>query len=173
MQRTIVRCSSKFGPTCLLVTDREISSFAGARLKSRALVHKCSIAPEARPSLLSIMSPTCTIPYEVLFEFVNDTMHPATMQVLRREDGSRTGATILMHRGENISLVLTAGAPYKYAVKMFGREFNLSVKVWQDTRCQLSGVYAASRPTALHGESASKVVADGVAIVEQTRTWTD
>lgn len=72
------------------------------------------------------MSPTCTIPYEVLFEIANNTSHPATMQVLRRTDGATTGATIYMHRGENVSLVLTAGLPYKYAVKQHGREVNIS-----------------------------------------------
>lgn len=72
------------------------------------------------------MSPTCTIPYEVLFELSNNSEHPATMQVLRGSDGSRTGATILMHRGENVSLVLTAGTSYKYGVKQHGREVNIS-----------------------------------------------
>ncbi|OCH95827.1 hypothetical protein OBBRIDRAFT_504820 [Obba rivulosa] len=117
------------------------------------------------------MSPTCTIPYEVLFEFVNDTLHAATMQVLRREDASRTGATILIHRGENISLVLTAGAPYKYAVKLLGRELNVSVKVWQDTRCQLSGVYAMAGSTALNSDT--KTVADGITVAERTRAWSN
>ena len=71
------------------------------------------------------MSPTCTLPYEVLFEFVNDTKHSATMQVLRYEDGMRSGATILIHSGESISLVLTAGLPYKYALRQHGKEANL------------------------------------------------
>lgn len=72
------------------------------------------------------MSPTCTLPYEVLFEIINDTPYTATMQVLRHEDATRSGATILAHSGENISLVLTAGVPYKYAIRQHGKEANLS-----------------------------------------------
>ena len=48
------------------------------------------------------------------------------MQVLRREDGVRTGGTILMHQGETISLVLTAGVQYHYATKQHGNEAKLS-----------------------------------------------
>lgn len=72
------------------------------------------------------MSPTCTLPYEILFEFMNDTTHSATMQVLRHDDGTRAGATILLHPGEAISLVLTAGQPYKYSVRQHGKEALLS-----------------------------------------------
>lgn len=77
------------------------------------------------PAALVSMSPTCTLPYEVLFDFVNDTVHSATMQVLRYEDGTRSGATLLIHSGESISLVLTAGLPYKYALRQHGKEANL------------------------------------------------
>lgn len=72
------------------------------------------------------MSPTCTLPYEILFEFMNDTTHSATMQVLRHDDGTRAGATILLHPGEVISLVLTAGQPYKYSIRQHGKEALLS-----------------------------------------------
>jgi hypothetical protein len=72
------------------------------------------------------MSPTCTIPYEVLFEIVNDTQHPATVQVSRREDGLGTGPIVLLHSQENMSLVLTAGQPHKYMIRQHGKEANLS-----------------------------------------------
>ncbi len=71
------------------------------------------------------MSPTCTLPYEVLLEFSNDTPDAATMQVLRREDG-QAGPVIFLHRGEDISLVLTAGVAYKYALRQPPREAELS-----------------------------------------------
>lgn len=71
------------------------------------------------------MSPTCTLPYEILLELVNDTRHAATMQALHPEDGTRSGATILMHSGESISLVLTAGLPYKYGIRQHGKEARL------------------------------------------------
>lgn len=77
-------------------------------------------------SVLFVMSPTCTLPYEVLFELANDTSYPATVQVLRPEDGSRVGPTILLHSDESIALVLTAGRAYKYAVRQHGKEANLS-----------------------------------------------
>lgn len=72
------------------------------------------------------MSPTCTIPYEVLFCVTNDTPHAAIFQALRADTGLRAGPAVLLHRGEAISLVLTAGQPYKYAVRQHGREANLS-----------------------------------------------
>ncbi|KAL1951630.1 hypothetical protein VTO73DRAFT_779 [Trametes versicolor] len=71
------------------------------------------------------MSPTCTLPYEVLLEFSNDTPDAATMQVLRREDG-QAGPVIFLHHGEDISLVLTAGVAYKYALRQPPREAELS-----------------------------------------------
>ena len=74
------------------------------------------------------MSPTCTIPYEVLVEFTNTTPDAVTMQVLRREDGGRAqaGPVIYLHQGESLSLVLTAGMAYKYAVRQPPREAELS-----------------------------------------------
>ncbi|PCH33785.1 hypothetical protein WOLCODRAFT_61595 [Wolfiporia cocos MD-104 SS10] len=70
--------------------------------------------------------PTSTLPYEVLFEFVNSSIQPITVQVLRQDNGNRPGATILLHSGENISLVLTAGSPYKYTVKQGKYQATLS-----------------------------------------------
>ena len=60
--------------------------------------------------------PTSTVPYEILFDFVNDTAEPTTIRVLRQDSGVRTGAAMLLNSGENLSLVLTAGTPYKYAL---------------------------------------------------------
>lgn len=71
------------------------------------------------------MSPTCTIPYEVLFDFLNDTPSSVTLQVIRREDEFHTGATILIHPEESISLVLTAGLKYNYICRQEGKEAKL------------------------------------------------
>lgn len=130
------------------------------------------------------MSPTCTLPYEVLLEFVNDTNHSATMQVLRYEDGMRSGATILIHSGDSISLVLTAGLPYKYALRQHGKEANLrwatfeskfvsryterrasggSVKVWHDSQCNISDVFGASVPVTTPSDGTYSVM-DGVKV---------
>ncbi|KAH9950479.1 hypothetical protein B0H21DRAFT_536607 [Amylocystis lapponica] len=113
------------------------------------------------------MSPTCTLPYEVLFEFVNNTSEPTTMQVLRQDSGSPSGATILVHRGENVSLVLTAGQPYKYAMKHKGVEARVSVKLWNDTHCNISDIFpTASSParTPVRNDEPYVVVTEGVAV---------
>lgn len=72
------------------------------------------------------MSPTCTIPYEVLLEFINDSPDCVTLQVFRQEDGTQTGAMLLIHEGESISLVLTAGCLYQYGLRQRGKEVNVS-----------------------------------------------
>lgn len=82
--------------------------------------------PASHPSRSTVMSPTCTLPYEVLFELTNDTPYSATVQAQRPEDSSRIGPVILLHSGESIALVLTAGRPYRYAARQHGREANLS-----------------------------------------------
>ena len=70
--------------------------------------------------------PTSTVPYEILFDFVNDTAEPTTIRVLRQDSGVRTGAAMLLNSGENLSLVLTAGTPYKYALAQGQTEAVLS-----------------------------------------------
>ena len=72
------------------------------------------------------MSPTCTIPYEVLLEFINDSSDSVTLQVFRQEDGTQTGAMLLIHEGESISLVLTAGCLYQYGLRQRGKYVNVS-----------------------------------------------
>ncbi|KAI0375375.1 hypothetical protein BV20DRAFT_913283, partial [Pilatotrama ljubarskyi] len=84
-----------------------------------------------------------TLPYEVLLEFSNDTPDAVTLQVLRREDGGQAGPIIFLDARENISLVLTAGVAYKYAIRQPRRDAELSVKIWSDTRCSLSDVFRA------------------------------
>ncbi|CAL1695446.1 unnamed protein product [Somion occarium] len=80
------------------------------------------------------------------------------MQVFRGEDGTRTGATLLIHRGESISLVLTAGSLYQYGLRHRGREANVSVKVWQDVQCRLSTIFSGSILHRSQEELASKGV---------------
>ncbi|KAI0094747.1 hypothetical protein BDY19DRAFT_901862 [Irpex rosettiformis] len=109
------------------------------------------------------MSPTCTLPYEVLLELVNDTRHSITMQALHPEDEAHLGATILMHSAESISLVLTAGLPYRYGIRKHGKEAGLNVKIWHDTVCNLSTVFAASVP-AMTPSDGTYSVADGIKV---------
>ena len=49
-----------------------------------------------------------TTQYEVLLDFTNDTHDCATVQ-LQRDYGRNTGAIVLLHPGESVTLVLDAG----------------------------------------------------------------
>ena len=72
------------------------------------------------------MSPTCTLPYEVLFELANATAECVTMQVVADDaEGGRAGPTILMRPHETLSLVITAGVLYRYVIKRPDAEANL------------------------------------------------
>ncbi|RPD82026.1 hypothetical protein L226DRAFT_518199 [Lentinus tigrinus ALCF2SS1-7] len=52
-----------------------------------------------------------TTQYEVLLDFTNDTHDCATVQ-LQRDYGRNTGAIVLLHPGESVTLVLDAARPY-------------------------------------------------------------
>ena len=62
--------------------------------------------------------PTSTLPFEILFEFINDTVDEVTFQLTQEGNGySSGGAVILLQINENVSLVLNAGSTYRYTVK--------------------------------------------------------
>ncbi|RDB28591.1 hypothetical protein Hypma_015445 [Hypsizygus marmoreus] len=86
--------------------------------------------------------PTSTVPFEVLFEFTNDTINPATIQLARGDNEFSGDATILLQRGESVSLVLNAGSTYNYLLKQRSRKARISVKTWQDVQCTAAGVFA-------------------------------
>ena len=86
-----------------------------------------------------------TTQYEVLLDFTNDTHDCATVQ-LQRDYGRNSGAIVLLHPGESVTLVLDAGEPvfrqtaiaympqltadigtvYKYALKTRTRVANVT-----------------------------------------------
>jgi hypothetical protein len=71
--------------------------------------------------------PTSTLPFEVLFEFTNDTINAATLQLTRGDDEfSSGGAMILLHGRESVSLVLNAGSTYHYTLKLQARKAQIS-----------------------------------------------
>lgn len=73
--------------------------------------------------------PTSTLPFEVLFEFTNDTANAVTLQLTRGDDehaGSLGGAVVLLHSGENVSLVLDAGSTYHYTAKQQSKKAQIS-----------------------------------------------
>ncbi|GLB36228.1 hypothetical protein LshimejAT787_0305160 [Lyophyllum shimeji] len=84
--------------------------------------------------------PTSTLPFEVLLEFTNDTSSAATVQLMRGESDASGGPSILLQRGENVSLVLSAGSTYHYRLRQSGRQARISVKTWQDTQCSVAKV---------------------------------
>lgn len=111
----------------------------------------------------SVLMPTSTIPFEVLFEFTNYTLDAATLQLMRGDDGfSSGGGMILLHGRESVSLVLNAGSTYRYTVKQKARKAQISwvlsavrfrmqlivstflrrVRTWQDIQCNTSSVFS-------------------------------
>lgn len=70
--------------------------------------------------------PTSTVPFDVLFEFTNDTTSAATIQ-LSHGDGEFSGnATVLLQGGESVSLVLNAGTTYHYMLKQRSSKARIS-----------------------------------------------
>ncbi|KAI8981288.1 hypothetical protein BD414DRAFT_95817 [Trametes punicea] len=81
-----------------------------------------------------------TTQYEVLLDFTNDTHDCATVQ-LQRDYGRNTGAIVLLHPGESVTLVLDAGTVYKYALKTRSRVANVTARAWRDVRCTVSQLF--------------------------------
>ncbi|KAM5530789.1 hypothetical protein V8D89_015530 [Ganoderma adspersum] len=88
-----------------------------------------------------------TTQYEVLLDFTNDTHDCATVQ-LQRDYGRNTGAIVLLHPGESVTLVLDAGTVYKYALKTRSRVANVTARAWRDVNCSVSQLFpnAAAHP---------------------------
>ncbi|KAI0800891.1 hypothetical protein C8Q74DRAFT_1190506 [Fomes fomentarius] len=89
-----------------------------------------------------------TTQYEVLLDFTNDTHDCATVQ-LQRDYGRGTGAIVLLHPGESVTLVLDAGTVYKYALKTRTRVANVTARAWRDVNCTVSQLFpsAATHPS--------------------------
>ncbi|KAH9898024.1 hypothetical protein C8Q73DRAFT_788248 [Cubamyces lactineus] len=81
-----------------------------------------------------------TTQYEVLLDFTNDTHDCATVQ-LQRDYGRNTGAIVLLHPGESVTLVLDAGTVYKYALKTRSKVANVTARAWRDVRCTVSQLF--------------------------------
>ncbi|KAH9849724.1 hypothetical protein C2E23DRAFT_861705 [Lenzites betulinus] len=88
-----------------------------------------------------------TTQYEVLLDFTNDTHDCATVQ-LQRDYGRGTGAIVLLHPGESVTLVLDAGTVYKYALKTRSRVANVTARAWRDVRCTVSQLFPSGAATA-------------------------
>jgi hypothetical protein len=69
--------------------------------------------------------PGLTSNYEVLLDFKNDTADPATVQ-LQKDYGHNPGNAVLLHPGESVTLVLNAGASYRYCLKTHSNVANVT-----------------------------------------------
>ncbi|OBZ79262.1 hypothetical protein A0H81_00941 [Grifola frondosa] len=78
--------------------------------------------------------------YEVLLDFTNDTHDCASVQLLR-DYGRNSGAMVLLHPGESVTLVLDAGSVYKYALKTRSRVANVTARAWRDVNCTVSQLF--------------------------------
>lgn len=104
--------------------------------------------------------------YEVLLDFTNDSRDCATIQLLR-DYGHATGAIVLLHPGESITLVLDAGAIYRYALKTHSKVANVTARTWRDIRCDVSQMFA-SLPSPSHPTGSSAI--NGITV---DRIWRD
>jgi hypothetical protein len=117
-----------------------------------------SAASVTLPSSTPLPMPSHLQTYEVLLDFTNDSRDCATIQLLR-DYGQATGAIVLLHPGESITLVLDAGAIYRYALKTHSKVANVtwvvlfwsstdsscpiaSARTWRDIRCDVSQMFA-------------------------------
>jgi len=95
--------------------------------------------------------PTCTLPFEILFEFTNDTLEAATLQLMRGGDDPFSGgggAMVLLHgRGDSVSLVLNAGSTYSYRLKQGRKVSKILVRTWQDVKCTATSVFSRTEPS--------------------------
>ncbi|KAJ7254016.1 hypothetical protein B0H12DRAFT_1115535 [Mycena haematopus] len=88
--------------------------------------------------LLSSM-PVNTVAYEILFEFTNDTQDVVHLT-------GPSGRSVLVERGQDVVLVLTAGLTYQYTLKQLSqpRKAQLSVRAWDDIQCRATSVFAGT-----------------------------
>lgn len=103
--------------------------------------------------------PTSTQPFEVLFDFTNDTADLATLQLTRQPTTSTAangtsnghsplsssvpaaaGPMIRLVPKDSVSLVLDAGTTYHYLVRQNHRKAQISIRTWRDTKCNASDV---------------------------------
>ncbi|EIN14209.1 hypothetical protein PUNSTDRAFT_95882 [Punctularia strigosozonata HHB-11173 SS5] len=98
--------------------------------------------------------PAITQGYEVLLDFTNDTRDSATVQ-LQRDYGHQAGTAVLLRPGETVTLVLDAGAVYRYCLKTRTRVANVTARTWRDVHCDVSKLFppAASQSSRMLPES--------------------
>jgi len=104
--------------------------------------------------------PTSTLPFEVLLTFWDDVDGEDCITVQRiNEGGSPNNTTVSLDPQECISLVLNAGATYRYLLVLRGQKARIScvplvaasasvdfpplssVKIWKDTRISMTDVF--------------------------------
>ncbi|KAI0734527.1 hypothetical protein C8Q72DRAFT_880185 [Fomitopsis betulina] len=107
--------------------------------------------------------------YEVLLDFTNDTHDCATVQLLCNY-GRNSGAIVLLHPGESITLVLDAGTVYQYALKTRSKVANVTARTWRDINCSVSQLFPSSSHTTSQASSDSWRPVHGITV---DRLWRD
>lgn len=69
--------------------------------------------------------PSLVQSYDVLLDIIND-MHDSVSVQLLRDYGRNTGAVVLLHPTETVTLVLESGSSYRYAFKSRTRVANVT-----------------------------------------------
>jgi len=78
---------------------------------------------EGAQQLSSPTMPTCTLPFEIVFDFINDCPSPISLQVVRSPQTlSSISPTTVLQPYDRISLVLNAGTIYYYALERADRK---------------------------------------------------
>lgn len=169
------RYNPKFGTVCLRaagpllpckppsVADSSppFTSLWPGRLFALELVHSLPY-----PSLALLPMPTITEDYEVLLRFSNDTHDCATVQ-LSRDYGRNTGAIVLFHPGEVVTLILEAGSTYRYVLKTRSKVASVSARTWRDVQCAVSQLFASAGS---QSQAGSMTAVTGVTV---DRIWRD
>ncbi|KAH9837122.1 uncharacterized protein C8Q71DRAFT_586440 [Rhodofomes roseus] len=107
--------------------------------------------------------------YEVLLDFTNDTHDCATVQLLRNY-GRNSGAIVLLHPGESITLVLDAGSVYQYALKTRSKVANVTARTWRDVNCAVSQLFPSRSHTISQTSSDPRRPVHGITV---DRLWRD
>ncbi|EMD42178.1 hypothetical protein CERSUDRAFT_79785 [Gelatoporia subvermispora B] len=107
--------------------------------------------------------------YEVLLDFTNDTPDCASLQLLQ-DYGRNPGAIVLLHPGESITLVLSAGVVYQYALKTRSKVANVTARTWRDTNCAVSQLFPVGTMSAASSIQESRRPVQGITV---DRLWRD
>ncbi|KAF8622887.1 hypothetical protein AX15_006652 [Amanita polypyramis BW_CC] len=83
--------------------------------------------------------------YEVLLIFNNDTQSGVTVE-LQRTYGQNRDSLRLVSPEDSVTLILDAGAVYRYSIKKGWNVAEVTVQSWRDVRCNTSHLFSGELP---------------------------